>query len=87
MLVLAVLLSLIVLVVSLTVVFVAVKLFAHFRAVAQAEEDGRLEADNNIIFGSLDIQQFLNIQQNKCLGFKNLTFEKQVQIFVSLSNC
>jgi len=41
MLVLAVLLSLIVLVVSLTVVFVAVKLFAHFRAVAQAEEDGR----------------------------------------------
>ena len=44
MLVLAVLLSLFVLVVSLTVIFVAIKLFAHFRAVAQAEEDGRLEA-------------------------------------------
>ena len=55
MLILAVLLSLIVLVVSLTVVFVAVKLFAHFRAVAQAEEDGGWEADNNY-FGSLDMQ-------------------------------
>ena len=47
MLILAVLLSLIVLVVSLTVVFVAVKLFAHFRAVAQAEEDGGWVADND----------------------------------------
>ena len=42
MLVLVVLLCLVVLVVSLTVVFVALKLLAHFRAVARAEEEGRL---------------------------------------------
>ena len=42
MLVLVVLLCLVVLVVSLTVVFVALKLLAHSRAVARAEEEGRL---------------------------------------------
>lgn len=50
MLLLAIFISLIILIVTITVGFVAAKLFAHFRAVAQAEEMERQVWIINYIF-------------------------------------
>ena len=57
MILLTVFLSLIILVVTLTVLFVALKLFSHFRAVAQIQENERF-----VTVGSIKTQQFKKYQ-------------------------
>jgi len=87
MLLLAIFISLIILIVTITVGFVAAKLFAHFRAVAQAEEMERSEFTGirkNSTFAKLIEKSFAN--QTVTLA-KTMEDEELEQVLYQCSYC